>query len=218
MIDVQGVLFDLDGTLLNTIPDLVFALNRLRSEHGMPLLPESEIRPYISHGSKSMVRQALGIDETHPEFKALREKFLDLYEHHIADSTRFFPNIEIVLSHLEERGIPWGIVTNKLTRHTMSLLKALEIDHRPACIICGDSLSTFKPNPEPILYACKLMQKDPKNCLYVGDAATDVEASKAAGTHALVALYGYIQDDEDPMTWPAEGYVKDPIEILQWIK
>lgn len=218
MSHVQGVLFDLDGTLLDTVPDLVFALNRLRAEHGMPLLPESEIRPFISHGSKSMVRHALSMEETHPDFMPLREKFLDLYEHHIADSTQFFPNMEIVLNHLEERGLPWGIVTNKLTRHTMSLLKALKIEHRPACIICGDSLSTFKPNPEPILYACKLLQKNPENCLYVGDAATDVQASKAAGTRALVALYGYIRDDEDPSSWKADGYVNDPIELLQWIK
>lgn len=217
MNSIRAVLFDLDGTLLDTIPDLVFALNRLRKEHNMPDLPLSAIRPIASLGSKAMVKLALGIEETHSNFNQLRDYFLDLYETHLADSTRFFPQIEIVLEHLETTHIPWGIVTNKLTRHTMALLKALRIDHRPGCIICGDSLSTFKPDPKPILYACELLQQAPQHCLYIGDAATDVVASKAAGTKSLVALYGYIDANEEPLLWNADGYVREPIEIIDWL-
>lgn len=213
---VRGVLFDLDGTLLDTIPDLVFALNKVRTENGLPELPISAIRPIATLGSRAMVKIAFGIELEDPKFDAYREHFMNLYEKHLADSTRFFPNMENVLEHLENNNIPWGIVTNKLTRHTVPLLKALEIDHRPGCVVCGDSLPTFKPDPEPILHACRLIKQDPAHCIYVGDAETDVTASKAAGTKSLVALYGYIHEDEDPYAWKADGYVQEPIELIKW--
>lgn len=214
---IQAVLFDLDGTLLDTAPDLVYTINRLREEYGLPALSLPAIRPVVSLGSKAMIKLALGIEENHINFNKIREYFLAIYQQHLALSTRFFPNMDKVLVHLEESGIPWGIVTNKLTRHTSALLKALSLDHRPACIICGDSLSTHKPDPAPILHACQLIKQDPKNCLYVGDCATDVIASKAAGTKSLVALYGYIGDDEDPYTWQADGYIHEAIEIIDWL-
>jgi N-acetyl-D-muramate 6-phosphate phosphatase len=215
---IHAVLFDLDGTLLDTVPDLMFAINRLREEQGLLALSLAEIRPVVSLGSKIMVKLALGMEENDPDFAATREHFLAIYQRHLADSTQLFPDVEKVLTHLEQHHIPWGIVTNKLTRHTSSLLKALRLDHRPACIICGDSLSKQKPDPEPILYACQLLKQDPKNCLYVGDSATDMMASKAAGTQSLVALYGYIGVDEDPLTWQADGYIQAPIQLLEWVK
>lgn len=214
---INAVLFDLDGTLLDTAPDLVYALNRLREQHHLPKLPSSAIRPMISLGSKIIVKKLLGIDETHPDFMSVREQFFELYQQHIADSTQFFPQIENVLTHLETQRIPWGIVTNKLTRHTVELLKALRIDHRPLCIICGDTLSTYKPHPEPILHACRLLKTQPQHCLFVGDSLTDVTASKAAGTQSLVALYGYIGIEDDPYTWQADGYIQKPIEIINWL-
>lgn len=215
---INAVLFDLDGTLLDTVPDLAYALNRLRSEHHLPALPISDIRPIAGLGSKAMLKRVLDIDDIHPEYKALREYFLTIYEDHIADATCFFPHMESVLEQLDHRKIPWGIVTNKLTRHTQSLLKALNFDHRPGCVISGDSLPTFKPDPEPIRHACRLLKQTPEQCLYVGDALTDVMASKAAGSKSLVALYGYIHDDEDPYTWKADGYIHKPIEILDWLE
>lgn len=217
MSTIKAVLFDLDGTLLDTVPDLVYALNRLRLENDLPEMPLEKIKPLVSLGSRAMVREALSISETDSRFSQLREHFLALYEHHLADSTRFFPNIERVLEHLDQNGIHWGIVTNKLTRHTLALLKALQFDHRPGCIICGDSLPTYKPDPEPIRYACELLNQPPNACLYVGDAATDVIASKAAGTRSLVALYGYIHAHEDPFSWNADGYIKQPVEIIDWL-
>jgi phosphoglycolate phosphatase len=217
MTPIRAVLFDLDGTLLDTVPDLVYALNCLRKEYVLPELPQSAIRPIASLGSRAMIKQAFGIEESDINFNTLREKFLDLYEKHLADSTRFFPNVENVLTHLESANIPWGIVTNKLTRHTRALLKALRFEHRPACIVCGDSLATYKPDPEPILYACQILKQQPDECVYVGDAITDVTASKAAGTKSLVALYGYIHADENPLAWQADGYIRDSIEIIDWI-
>ncbi|VVC76101.1 Phosphoglycolate phosphatase [Aquicella siphonis] len=214
---IRAVLFDLDGTLLDTVPDLVYALNRLRTENNLPEMPLAEIKPIVSLGSRAMVKQALGINETDSRFNTLREHFLALYDNHLADSTRFFPDIEKVLEHLDENGLPWGIVTNKMTRHTLALLKALRFDHRPGCIICGDSLPTYKPDPEPIRYACELLKQTPDHCLYVGDAATDVMASKAAGARSLVALYGYIHAHEDPFSWHADGYIQNPMEIIDWL-
>lgn len=217
MTTIRAVLFDLDGTLLDTAPDLVYTINKLREEYDLPALALSTIRPIVSLGSKAMVKLALGIEENHSDFNAIREYFLALYQEHLALSTQLFPNVDKVLTHLEEKNIPWGIVTNKLTRHTSILLKALSLDHRPACIICGDSLATNKPHPATILYGCELIKQRPEDCLYVGDCITDVLASKAAGTKSLVALYGYIGANEDPYAWKADGYVKDPLDIITWL-
>lgn len=212
----KAVLFDLDGTLLDTAPDLVFTLNLLRKEVGLPAVSVAEIRPSVGLGSKEMLRLALNIEETHPDFKSLREKFLDLYQQHLADHTQFFPQIENVLDELDQRDIAWGIVTNKLTRHTHRLLKALQFDRRAECVVCGDTLIKYKPDPLPITHACSLLNQKPATCLYVGDAATDVIASKAAGTRSIVALYGYI-DGTDPYAWQADGYITEPHEILNWV-
>lgn len=131
--------------------------------------------------------------------------------------TQFFPNVEKVLAHLENQQIPWGIVTNKLTRHAQPLLKALNMETRPGCLVCGDTLAKAKPDPLPILHACELLQQDPAHCIYVGDAATDVTASKAAGMKSLVAMYGYIHEEDDPYLWEADGYIQEPLELIQWL-
>lgn len=217
MNSVRAVLFDLDGTILDTAPDLGYTMNQLRKEHGLPELSMDIIRPIVSFGSKAMVKLALGIEETHPDFENIRQYFLNIYENNLALSTVFFPEMEAVLAYLDDKHIPWGIVTNKLTHHTTILLKALSFHHRPACIICGDSLATRKPDPAPILHACDLLKYKPQDCLYIGDCVTDVMASKAAGTKSLVALYGYIGNDENPLTWEADGYIKTPREILNWL-
>lgn len=213
----QAILFDLDGTLLDTAPDLAFALNKLRQQRNLPDLSLNVIRPAANLGSKAMLKLAFDIDEQHNEFSSLREEFLGLYEKHLADSTTFFPHIEKVLLYIEECGVPWGIVTNKLARHTLPLLKALSMEHRPECVICGDSLPFYKPRPEPIIHACELMNRTPQDCVYIGDSATDVVASKAAGTKSLVALYGY-NGNENPRNWQADGYVKEPLDIISWLE
>lgn len=213
----QAILFDLDGTLLDTAPDLAFALNKIRQKRDLPNIPLQTLRPAANLGSKAMIKMAFDMDENHPEFNALREEFLVLYESHLADSTTFFPHIEKVLLNIEDRGIPWGIVTNKLQRHTLPLLKALNMEHRPECVICGDSLPFYKPHPEPIIQACKLVGRNPSDCIYIGDSATDVVASKSAGAKALVALYGYT-GNEDPRSWNADGYLKEPLEIISWLE
>lgn len=219
MSTIEAVLFDLDGTLLDTAPDLVFALNVIREQHGLPAMPVSDIRPIANLGSKAMLKRALDleVDETDPRFQTLRQQFFSLYLTHLADSTQFFPNIEKVLTHLDELSIPWGIVTNKPTAHTMGLLKALGLEQRTNCVVCGDTLPKNKPDPLPILHACQLLKANPAHCIYIGDAETDVIASKAANTTSLIALYGYINQDDDPLTWKADGYIKQPIDIIEWL-
>ncbi len=213
----EAILFDLDGTLLDTAPDLVFALNQLRKENGLPDMPLVSIRPIISYGSKEMVKLVLGIEESDVHFAKLRERFLALYQEHLADATQFFPQVEDVIAHIESKNIPWGIVTNKLTRHTHPILEALKLYHRPGCVVCGDTLRTYKPDPAPILHACKLLGVKPENSIYVGDSNSDVLASKAAGSKTLVALYGYIGATENPLAWGADGYLDQPIDMMKWL-
>jgi 2-phosphoglycolate phosphatase len=214
---IQAVLFDLDGTLLDTAPDLVYALNQLRQAYNLPPVPLSAVRSLVGYGSKALLKFAFGRGENDPSFHSLRENFLYLYQQHLADTTAFFPNVEKVLAHLNKENIPWGIVTNKLTPHTYALLKAMHVQPPLACVVCGDTLATAKPHPEPLLHACQLLGQQPENCIYIGDAVSDVIASKAAGTKSLVALYGYISANDNPYAWQADGYIQEPIEIIDWL-
>lgn len=214
---IRAVLFDLDGTLVDTAPDLVYALNRLRIQHNLPELALQEIRPIANLGSKAMIKRAFDMDENHADFNQLREAFLALYEKHVDNAATLFPRMNQVLDHLDNAHIPWGIVTNKLTRHATPLLKALHLYQRTGCLVCGDSLPASKPHPLPLLHACQLLKQAPAQCLYIGDAATDVIASKAAGIKSLVALYGYIQTTEDTTAWQADGYVQQPVDIIEWL-
>lgn len=215
---IDTILFDLDGTLLDTAHDITYALNVIRRDRGLANLSLDDIRPYINQGSRGMLQKALDLNQDDTEYETLKNNFLAVYEQHIADSTVFFPEIEALLSLLDQRQINWGIVTNKLTRYTSAVLKALQFEHRPGCVICGDTLQNAKPHPAPILHACDLLNTTPKNCLYIGDAKTDVLAGKAAGTLSLVALYGYIGKEENPNLWGADGYIETASEILNWLK
>lgn len=215
---IKCILFDLDGTLLDTAPDMAFALNQQRNRHSLPSLPYSVIRPHVGHGSKAMLKLGFKVDETHPNYGELLDEFFSLYEKHLLQSTQLFPEMDKVLKHIEDQQLPWGIVTNKPTKFTKLLLKNLQLDSRAACVICGDTLTTRKPNPATILHACQLLRLPPMDCLYVGDAAIDVLASKSAGTQSLVALYGYIHQEEDPFSWQADGYIKKPQEIIEWLR
>jgi N-acetyl-D-muramate 6-phosphate phosphatase len=214
---IQSVLFDLDGTLVDTAPDLTHVLNQMRHMRHLTDLPLTAIRSRVSLGSKALLNLAFNIDEQHADYPLLLEQFFNLYQNHLCDSTQLFPDIENVLSYLDHQAIPWGIVTNKPSVLTLDLLRALKLIHRPACIICGDTLTKHKPDPDQILHACQLLKCPPQQTLYVGDAAIDVTASKAAGSFSLVALYGYIGQEENPYAWQADGYVSSPQEIIPWL-
>jgi phosphoglycolate phosphatase len=193
------------------------ALNLLRTEHGREPLPACAIRPVVSHGALRLV--ALGFPEARgDEFETLRRRFLDIYAANLAVGTRLFPGIDAVLDSLDARGVPWGIVTNKPGWLTDPLLAALGLDRRTACAVSGDTLAERKPHPLPLLHAAQLLRVAPERCVYVGDAERDIQAGRAAGMTTVVAAYGYIADDEDPLQWQPHGIVQAPGELLQWME
>jgi phosphoglycolate phosphatase len=213
---LRAVLFDLDGTVLDTAPDMWNAMNRLLGEQGREALPYSAVRPFVSHGARGVLLQ--GFADVGPErFAQLQERFLELYRANLSEGTRLFAGMERVLAQLAARGIRSGIVTNKAAWLTEPLLEQLALRDRFACIVSGDTVTERKPHPLPILHAAALVGLPPVECIYVGDAERDVQAAHAAGMHALVALYGYFGADDDPRAWGAEGHLEQPIDLLAWI-
>lgn len=214
--DVRGVLLDLDGTLLDTAPDMAAALNRLRAENGDASLEFAAIRPHVSHGAAALVR--LGFPTaSDAEFARLRQRFLDVYAGDIANETRLFPGFETVLEALETRRLPWGVVTNKPASLANPLLAELQLAQRAACVVCGDTVAERKPHPAPLLHAATLLSLKPDECVYVGDAERDVQAGRAAGMHTLIALFGYLGEHDRPEQWQADGLISEPVDLLSWL-
>ena len=216
-LEVSTVLFDLDGTLADTAPDLAFALNTLLEENGKAPLSMARIRPAVSLGGVAMLKLAFTQDEGSIEFEALRQRFLQIYRDNIARESKLFDGMEDLLSELDDRGLAWGIVTNKPGWLTDPLLEELEIDKRTDCIVSGDTVAHSKPHPAPMLHACELLSCQPRQTLYLGDAQRDVDAGKAANMITLVAKYGYIEDGVSIRDWGADGEIDTPTEVLDWL-
>ena len=214
---IRTVLFDLDGTLADTAPDLAHALNALLAAEGRGPLPYETIRPVVSHGAGALIRLGFGLGPDDPEFGRLRQRLLDIYSANLSRYTRLFPGVAELLRALQERGRNWGIVTNKPAFLTDPLVKQLNPEPPPACVVSGDTTTNRKPHPEPMLHACALAGSEPAQCLYVGDAARDIRAGKDAGMRTLVALFGYISKDETPQNWGADGMIHYPREVLDWL-
>jgi phosphoglycolate phosphatase len=212
----SALLLDLDGTLLDTAPDMGGALNRLRAESGLEPLPHEQIRPVVSHGAMRLV--SLGFPEASgAEFERLRLRFLELYSQNLAAQTRLFPGFEPVLDELERLRLPWGVVTNKPGWLTDPLIAALGLDRRAGCVVSGDTVAERKPHPLPLLHAAGLIGVEPARCVYVGDAERDIQAGRAAGMTTVVAAYGYISADDDPGSWGPEGIIDEPAQLLEWM-
>lgn len=209
-----AVLFDLDGTLLDTAPDLAAALNRLRQLEGLAPLPFATVRPHVSHGSKALTRLSFGLPPESDEFEALRLRLLDLYYEDVASRSRLFDGMADVLLDLRAAGMAWGIVTNKPGWLTTPLLAQVPLPVPPGCVVSGDTLPVSKPDPAPLLLAASQLGVPAGDCLYVGDAARDIEAGHRAGMATLVAAYGYLTEDDIPTTWGAGGLVESPREIM----
>ena len=214
---IRTVLFDLDGTLLDTAPDLADALNTVLANNGRAPLPYETIRPVVSHGGIALIDLGFGLAHTDPQFETLRAQLLKAYRSNISRKTRPFPGIADVLDTLEERGINWGVVTNKPGWLTDPLLHDLDLYSRAACVVSGDTLDERKPHPAPMLHACEQAGSAPAQCVYVGDARRDIEAGNNAGMHTVVALFGYIPDDDDPHAWQADAAINTPAELLDWL-
>ncbi len=209
-----GVLFDLDGTLLDTAPDMAAALNALRVEQGLPALPYGQLRPHVSHGAARLVEIGFGCSGG-ARFELLRRRFLNLYRGGLSAGTRLFGGLEAVLGWLESRHVPWGVVTNKPAWLTEPLLVDLDLWQRAACVISGDSLPQRKPHPLPLLHAASLLELEPVHCAYVGDAERDIQAGRAAGMRTCVAAFGYLGDGDDPSAWQPDAIAERPEQLLQ---
>lgn len=214
---MKAVLFDLDGTLADTAPDLGLALNLLRERHGLPPLAQGTIRPYASHGTRGLFEIGFGLTPDDARFEPMREEYLTLYTANLCLHTRLFPGMTQLLDELEARSIAWGVVTNKPARFTEPLLEQLGLAGRAACIVSGDSCAHPKPHPEPLLCASRKTGAPPAGCLFVGDAERDIEAARAAGMKALVAAYGYLGAEDRPESWGADGIIRLPAEILDYL-
>jgi phosphoglycolate phosphatase len=213
---IGAVLFDLDGTLLDTAPDMIHALNRVRVEQGETPLPFALARTQVSHGSSGLIRLAFPRLDAQP-LEKLRLRLLDLYSARLAAETALFPGCETVLQGLAARAMNWGIVTNKPGFLTEPLLQALHLDARAGCVVSGDTLPQRKPHPAPLLHAATLLGLPPERCLYVGDAERDVQSARAANMPVLVARYGYLGPADDPDVWAPDAHIDAPEQILDWL-
>lgn len=210
----QAVFFDLDGTLADTAPDLAAALNQLRIEEGLPTLPFEQLRPMTSHGARGLIGAGFNITPEHPSYPQRAARFLEIYEAALCVHTRLFDGMAPLLQTLENRGVPWGVVTNKATRFTRPLIDQLGLTHRAAAIISGDSAARAKPHPDPLLLAATTAGVAPPACVYVGDDLRDIQAGQAAGMITVAVRYGYLGDGPDIQTWGADHVIDHPGEIL----
>jgi phosphoglycolate phosphatase len=213
----SAVLFDFDGTFADTAPDMAFAANVLRNARGLASLPLCDYRPYVSRGGRGMIGVAFGKTPEDPEFLALREEFLCVYEQNLCEHTVFFDGIEETVGVLEQSNIAWGIVTNKAMRFTNPLMSRLGLDTRAHCIVSGDTTPHTKPHPAPLLHAAALLNVAADACWYVGDDVRDIVAAHAAGMTSIAAGYGYL-GATDPTSWQAMILVDHARQIGQLVR
>lgn len=210
----EAVLFDLDGTLADTAPDLGGALNQLLREQGREPLPMDRLRPHVSSGARGMIGVGLGITPADPAYFELQQRFLAIYQDGLCVGTRLFEGMAEHLDQLEIRGIPWGIVTNKSQRFAIPLMEGLGLRQRCACIVCGDSSQRSKPHAHPMQLASAVIGIAAKACIYVGDDERDVISGRAVGMTTIVAAWGYLGNDSPPASWGADAIAASPQDIL----
>lgn len=216
--NLPALLFDLDGTLVDSAPDLAGAGNMLRVARGLLPLPLANYRPLTSSGARGMLAIALNLAPEAPDFEVLKDEFLAAYASRLTQLTRCFPAIDRVLDALDAQGQPWGIVTNKATRFTRPILESLGLAQRAQVVICGDTTSHAKPHPEPLLEAASRMGLSPADCLYVGDDLRDVQAGNAAGMRTIAARWGYLGEGLPIEAWGADHLVDHPEGLLKWVR
>jgi 2-phosphoglycolate phosphatase len=213
---IKAVLFDLDGTLLDTAQDFHESLNDLRAEENLPPLSFETVRAQVSHGGHALIR--LGFGTLPPDaHEALRMRLLNIYRKRLARHTRLFEGGDEMLVEIERRGIAWGIVTNKPGWLTDPLLIELKLNGRARAVVSGDTLPERKPHPSPLLHAAKALSVAPRECVFVGDAERDCQAAKAAGMYSVVAGFGYLGDDDRADAWFQHGWLHTPLDLLAWL-
>ncbi|MCX7692107.1 phosphoglycolate phosphatase [Tepidimonas taiwanensis] len=214
----QAVLFDLDGTLVDSAPDLGDAANRMRERRGLPPLDEAYYRPRASSGARGMIEAAFGLTPDHPAFDAYKAEYLDTYGEVMTRRTRPFDGVESLIAALEDAGLPWGVVTNKIERFALPLTAALPLFRSAGTVIGGDTTPHPKPHPAPLLEAARRLGVEPAACVYVGDDERDIVAGRAAGMATVAARYGYLGVDADVATWGAEAIIDGPLDLLNFLE
>lgn len=214
---MSAVLFDLDGTLVDTAPDLGLALNMQLERHGMAPLLHEQIRPVASHGTGALLELGFNLTADDAGFIEMRDEYLAIYDQVLTNAPVLFEGMAELLAMIESQGIPWGIVTNKPRRFTVPMVRAMGLDQRAACVISGDDAARAKPHPDTLLMACEIIRKQPQDCIYVGDAQRDIDAGIAAGMRTVVATYGYLNAMDRPEQWRADFLINQPQEIIALI-
>jgi N-acetyl-D-muramate 6-phosphate phosphatase len=212
------ILFDLDGTLLDTAPELANSLNQLRKDRDLSALPYDIIRNQVSKGSQKIIELGFPHITAESEIESLRRKFIDLYKENIGNETTLFPGIKEVLEAIESTGRIWGIVTNKIASLTDPLLTKVNLSQKAACVISGDTTPYYKPHPEPLYEAMRILQVGASECVYIGDDERDVIAAISAKIKPIVALYGYIDPNDKPALWRKHGSIDSPFDLLAGLK
>ncbi|WP_416885278.1 HAD family hydrolase [Marinospirillum sp.] len=213
---IQAILFDLDGTLVDTAPDLAQALNRLREEEGLSPLPYAAIRDQVSNGGNALIQLGFGLTSEHPDQPRLRQRLLDLYAQAPAEYSQVFPGLDQLLLQLERQPLPWGIVTNKPRLYTELVLRGLKL--HPQVVVCPEDLGVSKPDPAPLLFAARQLAVAPEACVYIGDHQRDIEAGKRAGMRTLTAGFGYIPRDENPQHWQSDFIAETAAALVHWLQ
>lgn len=213
----EAVLFDLDGTLADTAPDLGESANLLLAEEGHVAKPLAMLRPYTSQGVRGLLKAGFEIDATHPHYERLSHRFLEIYEQRLCAATRLFNGIPELLDALESLNLGWGIVTNKRMRFTDPLVDLLQLTPRTNCVVSGDTTAEAKPSPLPIEHACRLLNCRPERTLYVGDDRRDIIAGRAAGCQTVAVSYGYLGDGGPLHTWGADLIIDHPAELAAYL-
>jgi phosphoglycolate phosphatase len=207
-VNFKALLFDLDGTLLDTAPDFVAALNIQLALHNRAPMPESAVRSYVTHGSVGLVQAGFGINPSDGQFDAIREEYLALYLNNIAVKTVLFEGVQRVLDTCSDRNLPWGIVTNKPWKYAEPVLEQLNLIKKAATVICPDHVKHPKPHPESMFAACNELSLLPDDCVYVGDHRRDIDAGRASGMRTIAAAWGYIDAEERIEDWGADHIVE----------
>lgn len=210
---IKAVLFDMDGTLLDTAPDFIAVIQSMRTDRGLPAVDEKTVRDVVSGGARAMVASAFEVDPLSDEFDPLRLDFLDRYQDHCAIHSHLFEGMEELLADLERARLTWGVVTNKPVRYAEPIMQALGLAKRSAVLVCPDHVTYSKPDPEPVLLACKQINIEPQAVIFVGDDRRDIESGRAAGTKTAAVRYGYIHPEDNPAHWGADLVVDHPLEL-----
>jgi phosphoglycolate phosphatase len=214
---IQAILFDLDGTLADTAPDMMRTVNVMRVARALPPVALELVRPHVSRGARGMIGAAFGVRPEDAGFAELRAEFMDIYAENLCIDTRLFPEMDALLDRLESRGVAWGVVTNKFEHLARSVIDGLGLASRAAVLVGGDTCERAKPFPDPLLHAAERLMLEPRSVLYIGDDERDVQAARAAGMPVLAAGYGYLGDGPAPSQWGADAVVDSPSEIARWV-